>query len=85
MGTESMVTMGVANNSLLPNETGSTRIWKLPMRLLRDLRVNWNLWLEAGLGVDRIGEGNYVLDGVVVVVCFLICPFNEEEVGFLAQ
>jgi hypothetical protein len=56
MGTESTVPIDIANNSLLPNETGSTRIWKLPMRLLRDLRVNWNLWLEAGLGVDRIGE-----------------------------
>jgi hypothetical protein len=55
------------------------------MRLLRDLRGNWSRWLEAGLGVDRIGEGNYMLDGVVVVVCFLICPFNEEDVGFLAQ
>jgi hypothetical protein len=30
------------------------------MRLLRDLKVNWKLWLVAGLGVDRIGERKFM-------------------------
>jgi hypothetical protein len=60
MGTKSRSREDYTNHSLLPNEIGSTKIWKLPMRLLRDLKVNWKLWLVAGLGVDRIGERKFM-------------------------
>lgn len=48
------------NSSSLPNETVSTRIWKLRMRLLNHLKGSWRAWLEAGTGVDRFGGGKCV-------------------------
>jgi len=72
-------------SSLLPNETVSTRTWKLPMRLLNPLKTSWRVWLEAGIGVDRFSEGKCVLDGVCGrYFVFLICPFNEEVSRFLS-
>jgi len=41
-------------SSLSPNETVSTRIWKLHIRPSKHLNKNWRLWLEAGTGVDRL-------------------------------
>ena len=73
-------------SSLLPNETVSTRTWKLPMHLLSPLKTSWRVWLEAGIGVDRFSEGKCVLDGVCGrYFVFLICPFNEEVSRFLSQ
>ena len=40
--------------SLSPNETVSTRIWKLHIRLSKHSKTNWRLWLEVGTGVDRL-------------------------------
>src|SRR5271170_1568002 len=40
--------------SLLPNEIVSTRIWKPHTRPSRVSKQNWRLWLEVGIGVDRL-------------------------------
>jgi len=58
--------LGYADNSLLPNEIVSTRIWKLHIRLSSHSNKNWNLWLELGIGVDRLGGGEKM--GVVFVL-----------------
>lgn len=54
------ISRSVANHSLLPSETVSTRIWKPHMRLLNHLNRSWRVWLEAGTGVDRFGGGKCV-------------------------
>jgi len=54
------ISRSVANHSLLPSETVSTRIWKLHMHLLNHLNRSWRVWLEAGTGVDRFGGGKCV-------------------------
>src|SRR5277367_342463 len=47
-------TLGANIFSLSPNETVSTRIWKLRIRLSNHSNKNWRLWLEVGTGVDRL-------------------------------
>jgi hypothetical protein len=62
--------------SLSPNETVSTRIWKLPIRLSNHSNKNWRLWLEVGTGVDRIIsilEGEYRMERWFVIL--VLCPF----------
>ena len=58
--------------SLSPNETVSTRIWKLLTRLSNHSNKNWRLWLEAGTGVDRLISifGGGISDGA------LACGFS---------
>jgi hypothetical protein len=60
----------------LPNETVSTRIWKLHIRLSNHSNKNWRLWLEVGTGVDRIIsilEGEYRMERRFVIL--VLCPF----------
>jgi hypothetical protein len=55
------------DNSLLPNEIVSTRIWKLRIRLSSHSNKNWNQWLELGIGVDRLGSGERM---ELSLICF---------------
>ena len=68
--------------SLLPNETVSTRTWKLRIHLSSNLKPNWKLWPEVGTGVDRT---RWLQKGVVQINLISFNLSFNEVIVFLSQ